>query len=203
LEQTAPAAASNADFFCERELLMRYAVALLAFVTLQRLGDLVWAAQNAARLLASGGVEFGRKQYPALVVLIVGWLGGLWFWGYDRPVHATFVIIYALLQCCRLWVLMSLGRRFTTRIIVLPGASLVASGPYRVLKHPAYFIGSAEMAVVPLALGMPIWAALFFVLNVIGLAIRIRTENRALDWATGIQAHREGKKAATVPTIAG
>ena len=170
---------------------MSYAVALLAFVTLQRLGELVWGAQNTARLLASGGVEFGRKQHPALPALLVGWLAGLWFWGYDRPVHLTFVIIFAMLQCGRLWIIMSLGRRFTTRIIVLPGVPLVASGPYRVLKHPAYFIGSAEMAVVPLALGMPIWAALFFVFNVIGMPFRIRTENRALDWASGMQAHRE------------
>jgi methyltransferase len=66
----------------------------------------------------------------------------------DRPVHATFVIIYALLQCGRLWVLMSLGRRWTTRIIVLPGAPLVASGPYRVLKHPNYFILTAELALM-------------------------------------------------------
>jgi hypothetical protein len=66
----------------------------------------------------------------------------------DRPVHATFVIIYALLQCGRLWVLMSLGRRWTTRIIVLPGAPLVASGPYRVLKHPNYFILTAEFALM-------------------------------------------------------
>jgi hypothetical protein len=66
----------------------------------------------------------------------------------DRPVHATFVIIYALLQCGRLWVLTSLGRRWTTRIIVLPGAPLVASGPYRVLKHPNYFILTAEFALM-------------------------------------------------------
>ena len=66
----------------------------------------------------------------------------------DRPVHATFVIIYALLQCGRLWVLMSLGRRWTTRIIVLPGAPLVASGPYRVLKHLNYFILTAEFALM-------------------------------------------------------
>jgi hypothetical protein len=65
-----------------------------------------------------------------------------------HPAHATFVIIYALLQCGRLWVLMSLGRHWTTRIIVLPGAPLVASGPYRVLKHPNYFILTAEFALM-------------------------------------------------------
>lgn len=162
---------------------MNYAVALLVFVTLQRLAELVWGAHNTTHLRASGGVEFGRKHYGAMVVMNLAWLAGLWFWGHDRPVHPTFVIIFALLQCARLWVLISLGRRWTTRVIVLPGASPVVSGPYRVFKHPAYIIGIAETVVVPLALGMPIWAALFFTFNVIGLPIRIRTENRALDWA--------------------
>src|SRR5262245_10292679 len=146
---------------------MSYAVALLVFVTSQRLGELVWAAHNNTRLFASGGVEFGRKQYPVMVALHSAWLAGLWYWGHDRPLHFAFVIIFALLQCGRLWVLMSLGRRWTTRIIVVPGASLVASGPYRVLKHPNYFIVAADMVIVPLALRMPIWAALFFVLNLI------------------------------------
>jgi methyltransferase len=170
---------------------MSYAVALLVFVTVQRLGELAWAARNTTRLLASGGIEFGRKQYPVMVALHSVWLAGLWYWGHGRTVHFAFLIIFALLQCGRLWVLMNLGRRWTTRIIVLPGASLVASGPYRVLKHPLYFIATAELAVVPLALGMPIWAALFFVLNIIGMPIRMRTENRALEWATGIQAQRK------------
>lgn len=192
-EQTAPAATS-ADSNCE--LLMRYAVAFLAFVTLQRLAELVWGAHNTTRLLASGGVEFGRKHYAAMVALNLAWLAGLWFWGHDRPIHFKFLIIFALLQCARLWVLMSLGQRWTTRIIVLPGASLVSSGPYRVVKHPAYVIGIAETVIVPLVLGMPIWAALFFVFNVIGVPIRIRSENRALDWATGIQAHVRPKAGA-------
>jgi methyltransferase len=173
------------------ELLMHYAVALLAFVTLQRLAELIWGARNTARLLASGGVEFGRNQYPAVVALHLAWLAGLWYWGHGRSVDLTFFIIFVLLQCGRLWVLRNLGRHWTTRIIVLPGASLVASGPYRMLRHPIYFIIATEMVVVPLALSMPIWAALFFMLNALGLPIRIRTENRALDWATGIQAHRE------------
>jgi len=138
---------------------MRYAVALLALVTLQRLGELIWGAQNTARLLASGGIEFGCKQYPAMVALQTAWLAGLWYWGHDRPIHLTFFIIFVLLQCGRLWVLMSLGRRWTTRIIVLPGASLVASGPYRMLNHPNYFFVTAEMVIVPLALWMPIRAA--------------------------------------------
>jgi methyltransferase len=170
---------------------MSYAVALLTFVTLQRVGELIWAAQNTTRLIAAGGVEFGRKQYPVMVALHSSWLAGLWYWGHDRPLHLAFVILFALLQCGRVWVLMNLGRYWTTRIVVLPGAPLVASGPYRVLKHPNYVLVTAELVIVPLALGMPIWAALFFVFNVIGMPFRIRTENRALDWASGMQAHRE------------
>src|SRR5207249_649392 len=136
---------------------MSHAAVLLAFVTLQRVVELIWARQNTGRLMASGGVEFGRNQYPWLLALHASWLSGLWLTGYDRPVDPAFVVIFALLQCGRLWVLASLGRRWTTRIIVLPDAPLVTHGPYRVLKHPNYFIVTGEIAVVPMALGLPVY----------------------------------------------
>jgi methyltransferase len=162
---------------------MHQAAALLAFITLQRLVELNWAAQNTARLMASGGVEFGRHQYPWMVALHTAWLAGLWLVGYNQPVDFMLVIVFALLQCGRLWVLASLGRRWTTRIIILPNTALVTRGPYRLLKHPNYLIVIGEIAVVPLALGLPIYAALFSLLNSVVLTIRIRTENRALLWA--------------------
>ncbi len=88
--------------------------------------------------------------------------------------------VFILLQAGRLWVIASLGRRWTTRIIVLPRAPLVASGPYRWLKHPNYLIVALEIAVVPLALGLPVFAAIFTLLNACILYLRIRTENAAL-----------------------
>jgi methyltransferase len=91
-----------------------------------------------------------------------------------------FAAAYLLLQPLRLWVLVSLGGRWTTRIIVLPGAPLVRSGPFRLLRHPNYAIVVAEIALLPLAFGLWEMAAVFSLLNAAVLAIRIRAEERAL-----------------------
>ena len=87
---------------------------------------------------------------------------------------------YLVLQGFRLWVMWTLGSRWTTRIIVLPGQPLVSAGPYRFLPHPNYAVVAGEIAVLPLVLGLPWLAAVFTVLNAAVLAIRIRAENRAL-----------------------
>jgi methyltransferase len=156
---------------------------LLAFLTLQRLGELAWSRRNASRLLATGGVEFGRGHYPPMVTLHAAWLIGLWVMAHDRPVDPLWLSAFVLLQLGRIWVLASLGRRWTTRIVVIPSAALVAAGPYRLLRHPNYVIVTGELVVVPLAFGLPVFAALFFALNAVVLAVRIHAENAALAWA--------------------
>jgi alkylresorcinol/alkylpyrone synthase len=81
--------------------------------------------------------------------------------------------------------LTALGPRWTTRIVELPGAPLVASGPYRYFPHPNYAVVVGEIAVLPLALHLPRLALIFTLLNLAVLALRIRVENRALsvsDW---------------------
>lgn len=153
---------------------------LLAFITLQRLAELVLARRNTQRLLAEGGIEFGRSHYPWLVALHAAWLAGLWWLGHSRPVDPLLLAVFILLQAGRLWVIATLGRRWTTRILVLPRAPLVARGPYRWLRHPNYWIVMLEIAVVPLALGLPLFAAVFTLLNACILYWRIRVENAAL-----------------------
>ena len=103
--------------------------------------------------------------------------------GHSRSVDPIWLGVFILLQVGRLWVIASLGRRWTTRVIVLPGASPVVCGPYRWLRHPNYGVVILEIAVVPLALGLPLFALIFFVANAALLAFRISVENRALAWA--------------------
>ena len=86
------------------------------------------------------------------------WLVGLWVLAYDHAVDRVFLVLFVLLQIGRLWVLATLGRRWTIRVIVVPGETLVARGPYRWLRHPNYAVVIGEIAVVPLALGLPIYA---------------------------------------------
>jgi methyltransferase len=160
-------------------------VLLLGFLTLQRLGELAWSACNTSRLLAMGGIEFGRGHYPLMVGVHAAWLIGLWVLGFDRAVDPLYLGIFVLLQLGRLWVFTSLGRRWTTRVIVIPGAPLVRTGIYRLLRHPNYVIVTGEIIVVPLAFGLPVFAALFVALNGIVLTVRIHAENAALAWAAG------------------
>ncbi|NTF40983.1 isoprenylcysteine carboxyl methyltransferase family protein [Rhizobium rhizogenes] len=155
-------------------------IALLSFVTLQRLAELVYARRNTAALIARGAREYAGAHYPFMVAMHAAWLIGLWLLAIGRPVDPLWFVLFMLLQGLRLWVLATLGERWTTRIIILPGAPLVRKGPYRFLSHPNYAIVVGEIAVLPLAFGMPLYAAIFSVLNGIILIVRIRAENACL-----------------------
>lgn len=154
--------------------------ALLGFLTLQRIAELWWARQNESRLFAAGGVEYDRSHLLLIVLLHAAWLIGMWALAYDRPIEPLFLIIVVVLQIARFWVLATLGRRWTIRIIVVPGEKLVARGPYHWLRHPNYAVVTGEFAAVPLALGLPVYALVFSILNAVVLAIRIPAENAAL-----------------------
>jgi len=167
---------------------MTSAIIVLGLVTLQRLGELFLARHNTARMLARGATEAGARHYPLLVALHFAWLSSLWIWGYSQPVEPFWLGGFVVLQCLRAWIIFSLGTRWTTRIVVLPGAPLVAAGPYRFMSHPNYAVVVCEIAVLPLALGLPLVALIFTALNAWILFIRIRAENRALTYASRIGA---------------
>ena len=159
---------------------MTPATLLLALVTLERLAELWLARRNTAALVAAGAVEFAPGHYPLIVMLHTLWLAGLWLLGWNNPAGTFWLLIFLLLQVLRVWVLATLGPRWTTRIIVQPGAALVARGPYRWLSHPNYVVVVGEIAVLPLCLGLPWYALIFSVANAAVLTIRIRAENAAL-----------------------
>ena len=153
---------------------------LLTYLTVQRLAELWWAKQNEARLMASGAIEYGHSHLPLMILFHAAWMAGLWLLAYDRPVEPFFLALFVVLQMARFWVLATLGRRWSIRIIVVPGERLVARGPYRFFRHPNYAVVTGEIAVVPLALGLPAYALIFSVLNAGMLAIRVTAENAAL-----------------------
>ncbi len=162
---------------------MTPAFLLLAFVTLQRLAELAWNRSNEARLRAAGAMEAGAAHYPVMVVLHGAWLVALWARGWDRPLAWTWVAAYIVLQFGRAWVLATLGRRWTTRVFVIPGETLVSRGPYRFVSHPNYVVVALEIFVLPLAFGLWGVALVFGGANLALLAWRIRAENRALSAA--------------------
>ena len=159
---------------------MAPALLLLVFVTLQRLAELAWNRSNEARLRAAGAVEAGAKHYSVMVVLHGAWLAALWLYGWDRPLVWLWVVLYAVLQLGRAWVLATLGRRWTTRVFVVPGETLVRRGPYRFVSHPNYVVVALEIFVLPLAFGLWRVALAFGLANLALLAWRIRVENLAL-----------------------
>ena len=153
---------------------------ILALVTLQRLGELMLAERNTRRLLAQGAHEVGRAHYPFIVAVHAGWLAALWWLAPANPIQAVPLLLFLALQAARVWVVASLGQRWTTRIIILPGARLVRAGPYRWVKHPNYWVVAGEIALLPLAFGLAGVAIVFTLLNAAVLLVRVREENRAL-----------------------
>jgi methyltransferase len=156
------------------------AAVILALVTLQRAGELILSRSNTQKLLARGAIEIAPGHYPLIVAVHAGWLISLWVFGHDQSVNMPGLLLYLVVQGFRFWVMWTLGSRWTTRIIVLPEQPLISAGPYRFLSHPNYAVVTAEIAVLPLALGLPLLAAIFTILNAAVLTIRIRAENRAL-----------------------
>jgi methyltransferase len=154
---------------------------LVLLVAAQRLGEVAWARRNERRLRAAGGVEIGARHYPLFFVLHGSWLAALWLLvPPDAPVIWPLLVLFALLQAARVWVIASLGRYWTTRIISVPGTPLVLRGPYRWLKHPNYLVVAGEIAILPLAFGAWPVALVFSAFNGLLLRHRIRVEDAAL-----------------------
>ncbi len=158
---------------------MTLAAIILVLVTLQRVGELVLARYNSGRLLARGATEIAAGHYPLLVAVHTAWLISLWAWGRDQPVNLIALGVFIILQGLRFWVLVTLGARWTTRIIV-PSEPLISAGPYRYFAHPNYAVVVAEIAVLPLALHLPLVALIFTILNAVVLGVRVRAETRGL-----------------------
>jgi methyltransferase len=165
------------------------AALLLGVVTAERIAELYIARRNTAALLAKGALEFAPRHYPAIVLMHVLWLTCLWIFGARQMIDPTWLAIFLSLQVLRAWILKTLGPRWTTRIIILPGVPLVSNGPYRILSHPNYLVVVGEIAALPLCLGLPWLALVFSGANAILLSIRIRAED------VGLSGSRHVKRA--------
>ncbi|WP_372707390.1 isoprenylcysteine carboxyl methyltransferase family protein [Brevundimonas sp.] len=163
---------------------MMLSIVVLALITAQRIGELFLAEHNTRRLRAQGALETGANHYIFIVLLHGAWLLGLWVLAWDRPIALSLLAVFVLLQAARVWVIATLGPRWTTRIITLPGAPLVTKGPYRFVSHPNYVVVALEIAILPLAFGLIGYAIVFTLLNAAMMWVRIRSEAAALSAAT-------------------
>jgi methyltransferase len=154
---------------------------IIVAVAALRLAELIYAARNQRRLLAAGGREIGAGHYPLFVLLHGAWLIALFVLvPADAPIRAVPLVLFGALLAARLWVIQSLGRFWTTRIVTVPGAPLVRSGPYRFVRHPNYLVVAGEIAVLPLVFGAWPIALVFSAINAALLSYRIRVEDAAL-----------------------
>jgi methyltransferase len=160
---------------------MSTAVVVVTLVALQRLGELIYAARNTRNLKRRGGVEHGGAHYPLLVALHAAWLIAIVVVvPADTAINWLPLGLFIMLQGVRLWIILTLGGYWTTRIISLPGASLIRHGPYRFARHPNYVVVTGEIALLPLVFGAWQIAILFSILNLAILAHRRRVEDEAL-----------------------
>jgi len=166
--------------------------ALVAIVAILRLAELRISARNVAALEARGAVEVGAGHYPWVVMVHASWLVGcvLEVWLLDRPWIAglglPMLALFAAGMGLRLWTIRTLGGRWSTRVVVLPGEPLVTTGPFRWLRHPNYLGVVLELAALPLVHGAWITAVAFSVLNGMLLRARIRVEDAALSKWSGV-----------------
>ena len=161
-------------------------VVVVALVALERLAELVVSQRNAAWSFARGGVETGRGHYGAMVALHSGFLVAMLVEAFVRRPEVPPALAWSMLglvlasQALRWWCIVTLGPRWNTRVIVVPGLPPVRSGPYRLLAHPNYLAVVVEGLALPLVHGCWITAAAFTVLNAALLTVRLRVENAAL-----------------------
>jgi methyltransferase len=153
----------------------------LLFVAVQRLGEFAWAGRNTRQLRRRGAVEADAAGYPLFVLVHGGWLAAM---ALLVPAATTprwpFLALFGMAQLGRLWIIVSLGHFWTTRILTLPGTPLVKTGPYRWLRHPNYLVVAAEIALLPLAFGAVAIALAFSAINLLLIGRRIRIEERVL-----------------------
>lgn len=168
--------------------------ALVVLVAIERLAEVVVSTRNLAWSRERGGIELGRGHYPAIVVLHVGLLAGALLEAWIRRPDVASGLAWSMLalvvasQALRWWCIATLGTRWNTRVVVVPGMPRIRTGPYGLLAHPNYVAVVIEGAALPLVHGAWITALAFTVLNALLLTIRIRVESRALQLLEPVDA---------------
>ena len=164
---------------------------LVVAVGVERLAEMAVSKKHAAWAFARGGVEMGQRHFPWMVALHTALLLGciVEVVSADRPflpwLGWPMLVLVVLAQGLRWWCIATLGPRWNTRVIVLPGSPLVTGGPYRLLRHPNYVAVVVEGIALPLVHTAWVTALVFTVLNAWLLTVRIRVEEQALGLRVG------------------
>lgn len=158
-------------------------ILFILFVILLRIGELILSKRNKAWLLQHGAIEYGQKHYPFIVALHMSFFLALIFEYYSQqasPISLFFLIFYFVLIVFKVWIILSLGKFWNTRIYHISGLPLQKKGLYKYIRHPNYCVVVAEIALIPLIFHLYYTAVIFSVLNAIVLFVRITEENKVL-----------------------
>lgn len=156
----------------------------ISFIILLRVIELIVAAKNERWMRQNGAIEFGADHYPFMVTMhSLFFVALLVEYKLRMPVSyiVGFAAFYILLVLFKAWVISTLGKYWNTKILRIPGVSLVSKGPYKFIKHPNYVIVVLEIAVIPLSFHLYYTAIIFSFLNALMLYVRIKAENKALN----------------------
>jgi methyltransferase len=150
-------------------------------VLLQRGAEELYSRRNTRRLLDEGGREEGRAYYPVVAVTHLAWIAAIFFLiPPDAAIVWPAAVLFLLLQVVRYWVIGTLGRYWTHRIITLDDAPIVRQGPYRLVRHPNYAVTYAETLLLPLAFGAPALAIIMTAVWIAVIRYKIALEDQAL-----------------------
>ncbi|MGI9387349.1 MAG: isoprenylcysteine carboxyl methyltransferase family protein [Methyloligellaceae bacterium] len=150
-------------------------------ILLQRGLEELYSQRNTKRLLADGAKEAGRDYYPVVAAAHLGWIAGLFFLiSPNTPIYWFPLALFLVLQIVRYWVIATLGRYWTHRIITLAKAPVVRKGPYGFIRHPNYAVTIAETALLPAAFGAWALAAIMTAIWMAVIAYKIKLEDQAL-----------------------
>lgn len=157
----------------------------ILFVICQRIAELFIAKRNERILLSQGAYEVGKGHYPYMIAMHVSFFISLIMEVilFERSISNVFpllLLFFLLVQGLRIWCIVSLGKFWNTKIIILPGANVLKNGPYRFMRHPNYFVVSLEFLLIPFMFQAYLTAFTFTFLNIIMLSIRIPLEESAL-----------------------
>jgi len=160
-----------------------YFILFICFVISQRLLELIIAKKNEKWVRSHGAVEYGQNHYPFIILLHTMFIISMVIEYFCRSGIFTYILIWVffVLEICKAWVISSLGKYWNTKILRVPGSVFVKKGPYKLFKHPNYFIVICEIIVIPMVFNLYLTAIIFTILNAIMLTVRIREEEKV--WA--------------------
>src|SRR5450432_528927 len=161
-------------------------LALLVVVGALRLVELRISRAHQRLLVARGAAKVSEPRFRWMVVLHTAVLVGaaLEVIFLKRPfipgLAASMFVIFLAANAVRWWVILTLGEHWNVQVMDSTELGVVATGPFRFVRHPNYAAVFIEMIALPLIHTAWITALAGAVAHMVVLKQRLATEERVL-----------------------